>query len=275
MEQIEYLNSIDTQSEVYFRFKAVRSERASYFFNDEHGQAAYKVAKRLRKFKNPILEYDGMHICDQVSMRQITPEEWSKCVKVYNNGIARRKRLKERIREMHGYLYFVTLTFDDEELKLSAESRRHNIINPLLKKLKEEYGLSSYVGVKEYGNKTDREHYHFIMCFEHMLQGDVCISTKYGKNRPREFIKNSVIEQIYNSNVNVAPITSGNEDKVCNYAAKVAGYIDKETNKTQHLIYSSNFKPSNQKPQLATVDANGWLKVPDDDDFFNDLFGIL
>lgn len=273
----EYLNSIDTQSEVYLRFKTVRSERASYFFNDEKGIAAYKVAKRFNRFKNPILDYDGMHLCDAISMRELERDEWDKCVKVYINSLARRKRVKKRVNEFDGYIYFVTLTFSDEELKMTSLSRRTHIINPLLKLLREKFGLNAYVGVKEYGKKTDREHYHFIMCFDEPLKGDIGISMKHGK--PQEFLKNTVIHQNYKSIVNVSELRSDEQDKLASYVAKVAGYLDKDTGKTQHLIYSSNFK--GRKRFKVTLDENGFIDIPDegfqdaDLDFMLDIFGTL
>lgn len=272
MTEKEYLDSIDTQSNVYFLFKHIRSQRADYFFKDEKGISAYKVAKHFSHYKNPILVFNGMHLCDHIPMNGITELEWEKCVKVYNNACARRKRLKERLSEFDGYLYFVTLTFTYEQLNMTSLSRRNHIINPLLKLLKDKHGLVAYVGVKEYGKKTDREHYHFLMCFSSPLQGEVCISTKYGKNRPREFLKNTVIEQNYSAIVNVSTVNSGNESAVANYVAKVGGYLDKDSGKTQHLIYSANFKP--KKKLVIETDDDGFMIIPDGD-FLEDLFGTL
>ena len=163
MSETEYLDTIDTQSEVYYRFKRVRSLRADFFFNDEKGKQAYSIAKRFKRFCNPVLEYDGCHLCSHIGMLQLSEEEWNKCVKVYNNACARRKRLKSRLKAFDGYIYFVTLSFTDEQLTCSSDSRRHNAVNPFLKLLREKYGLNAYVGVKEYGAKTNREHYHFVL----------------------------------------------------------------------------------------------------------------
>lgn len=258
----EKLN-IDTQHPLYYEWYKIKRKRAEYFFKDEKGIQAYKILKRFSKWKDPLTDYDGCHITDISPVGILSREEWEQCVKVYNNKLARTKRLKRRLKEFDGYLYFVTLTFTDEQLKMTSDSRRHNLINPLLKRLKDEFGLLSYVGVKEYGKRTEREHYHFVIAFRDKLSGSIAISTKYKK--PREFLKDSCIEKLWNAIVNVMPINSNDFiDSTSNYLSKVAGYLDKDTNKTQHLIYSSEFKPGIKLPSLKT-DENGFIDLTDED----------
>ena len=111
------------------------------------------------------------------------------------------------------------------------------------------------------------------MCFDNPLQGEVCISTKH--KRIREYLKNTVIEQNWNAIVNVSPVACSDENtqsKVADYIAKVAGYLDKDTHKTQQLIYSSHFV--GKVVHALDVDENGFLVVNDDDlDFCEMMFG--
>lgn len=266
--------SIDTQSDEYYQFKRIRSERAKYFLQDVKGISCYKSVRMLfGRYANPILKYDGYKLCDHISLGSMTEETWNECVKVYNNAVARRKRLKQRVNELDGYLYFVTLTFTDEHLKMTSLSRRNHIINPFLKLMREKYGLTGYVGTKEYGRKTDREHYHFIMAFSDALKGDFgTIKRRWG--REHEYLKNTVIEQNYPALVDVSPLHSEDKDlcdKVSSYLGKVAGYLDKDTNKTQHLIYSSSFV--RKKKTKLEVDENGFMVFSDDDmEWFDTLF---
>lgn len=268
------MREIDTQSPLYYEFLKLKRKRADYFFKDEKGIAAYKILKRFSKHKDPILDYYGCHICDHLPADScLPPDLWQECVRVYTNKVARSKRLVKRLREFNGWCYFVTLTFTDEQLKMSPESRRHNLINPFLKLMREKYGCVGYVGVKEYGKKTDREHYHFVMCFKDKLHGEIGVSMKWDK--PREYLKNSEIEQNWNAIVNVRPIIeNGFENSVANYLSKVAGYLDKDTNKTQHLIYSSGFKAEIKLPKFET-DEDGFFSCSDEDlEAFDLLFGV-
>ena len=257
--------TIDTQDERYFNFKRIRSSRALYFFKDSNGQKAYKVFKKMNRYKCPILDFKGGYLCDHLEQPTMTLDEWNECVRVYNNSLARRKRLKARISDFNGYVYFVTLTFTDDELKATTDSRRHHKVNPLLKTLKSNYGLIDYVGTKEYGRKTDREHYHFLMCFDKPLPRTSIKTIKTSKGQFRDVLKGTPIETEWNGLVDVAEVVAKNKDGLLSYICKVAGYIDKDSGKTQHLIYASVGHREQEDPtKHYDVDEDGFILLTEE-----------
>lgn len=278
---------IDTQSDVYFEFKRVRSARAKYFFQSEEGKRAFELYRKFNRYKSPVMDYNGGYVVNPLIERPtMSVEQWEQCVRVFNNGLARKKRLRARVSGWSGYVYFVTLTFTDDQLELSADSRRHNMINPLLRVLREKYGLVDYIGVKEYGRKTDREHYHFLMLCESELPFSERKTIKTWKGRVREVLKGTPIEEHWKALVDVSEVASDSKDGLLSYITKVAGYIDKDNGKTQHLIYASvgvvgegvlgpEAMPLGEAQEQARyiVDEEGFMVV--DDELAAELFDIF
>lgn len=108
----------------------------------------------------------------------------------------KKQRLYNRILKMlksnNNYLIFLTFTFTDETLKSTNERTRERYIKDFLKNQTSEYILN-----RDYGKKTEREHYHAIA--KPLYRGfiDKTDYLKYGTlnaepiNKLQRFVKNN------------------------------------------------------------------------------------
>lgn len=88
------------------------------------------------------------------------PSEWEECRKIFNSDKSRQYRLRVKIRFLllHFNCTFVTLTFNDFILDKTSESTRRQYVSRFLNTLD-----CPYIANIDFGDDTDREHYHAIV----------------------------------------------------------------------------------------------------------------
>ena len=130
----------------------------------------------------------------------------------------------------HKYNYFLTLTYNDEELKKNNNKTEKKEIQLFIKKLRNTGLKFKYYAVGEYGTKTGRAHYHLALLMDEEL-GDI----KYIHTKKNIYLRSEKIEKIWNKGF----IVIGKlEQKSTDYITK---YITKSTKKDKWRILSKNF----------------------------------
>lgn len=94
------------------------------------------------------------------ALKDVSAEDIYHCQRVNKIIRMRKERLKRAISEMFnlGTNIFVTLTFRDDVLDSTSEETRRRYVTRALKKMS-----SVYVANIDYGETTEREHYHAIV----------------------------------------------------------------------------------------------------------------
>lgn len=84
---------------------------------------------------------------------------FEQCEKIDHNKYKRTTRLRKRVAQMINSetCYFITLTFTDETLANTSEDTRRQLVRRFLKAQ-----ATNYVANIDYGETTEREHYHAI-----------------------------------------------------------------------------------------------------------------
>lgn len=229
---------IDTSSEIYQDYLSERYARYDYL-------KLHNLPRNFRYYDSNDVNWGKYKINKFVLGKEFTQEQWKECSRVHNACLQRKKILKNRINLMMSYkVYFITLTFTDEVLNSTNKESRRKYVLRLFKSL----GCVHYIACREYGSRTSREHYHAIIAMDNELTG------YWKKLKYRTVLKDSEIEKIWEYGlVDVVQIDSeiGNQ-KVSRYLAKTSGYISKDTNKSEHLIYSRTFKNIDENKRIDT-----------------------
>ena len=127
-------------------------------------------------------------------------------------------RLLMEMRE-HPYSYFVTLTYNDENLPDSEKYIGGNLDKPELqkffKRLRKQGHAFRYFAIGEYGEKSYRAHYHIILFMDYELP----LREKIVKGKNQIYSPDIVKAWPYCDIYDVAPIPSTDDGK------KVAGYV--------------------------------------------------
>ena len=131
----------------------------------------------------------------------------------------RYKRLRDKTQNIieNNKGYFLTLTFTDEVLNNTTPQTRRRYVTRTLKEIS-----NNYIANKDFGSKTEREHYHAI------IESDTrptlkTWKTKYG------FVK---IQKIAN--------TENDAKRVARYTSKLTYHAIKSTTTSERIIYSKN-----------------------------------
>lgn len=146
----------------------------------------------------------------------------STTLKVANNlnqaKYQRTIRLKKRIQEAveSGSAYFITITFNNKTLENTNEQTRRKYVSRWLKSLS-----PFYVANIDYGETTEREHYHAVITSE----------TKPPKSWPYGFI-------------DILKIKTTEKDtiRISKYISKLTNHAIKHTTKGKRIIYSKKPK---------------------------------
>ena len=109
-----------------------------------------------------VLDYDYFYLETQKYLElsnDIGLINLDQCRKIDHNKYKRTTRLRNRVSSLikSGQAYFITLTFTDEVLSTTDESKRRLLVVRFLKQ-----HCSEYVANIDYGKITEREHYHAI-----------------------------------------------------------------------------------------------------------------
>jgi len=173
----------------------------------------YWQAKK-RQYKGDSSEMDDFKACYGLDFVRV-------CENLANGRYRRVRTTRNRIWRAvrNGNAYFITLTFTDEVLARTTEKQRRLLVVRFLKTI-----CYSYVANIDFGDKTEREHYHAIVeplpfCFASWQNGKV-----WYENMPdlRAWIENYGIvscEKVGD--------TEKDEKKVAKYTAKLSAHAIK------------------------------------------------
>lgn len=149
-------------------------------------------------------------------------EEFAECERIRHCKNIQTSKLREHIKYLlqkpNTVLLFVTLTFTDKALQLKAETRKKHITR-LLAKISEDYILNI-----DYGDKTDREHYHAVVA----MKSDKCHMYLQRDNKGQLHLKVKELDSYKYGNYGVEEIRRTETD-----AKKLAAY---ETKLTLHSV---------------------------------------
>lgn len=148
------------------------------------------------------------------SIEERFPEEYKECKRIWKADHNRRTRLSNKIRKMveSESCTFITLTFRDDVLEKTSTKTRRAYVTRYLKTQSDRY-----IANIDYGDITDREHYHGVVC------GRIDMAAwKYGYSYA-ESIK-----------------SSDDSSRLAMYVTKLTNHAIKETTKRNSLIYSKN-----------------------------------
>lgn len=170
----------------------------------------YKLDKGIIDYDTYLFEVENIlnHLDHEIFMKY-----YDESLKILRADYQRRKRLKERITNMLslGQCLFLTFTFTDEVLEKTQPHIRRKYVQRFLKD-----NCYQYVANIDYGDTTEREHYHAVV---------LCDYLEHNK-WPYGF---SYVEKItrYASN-----------EKLACYISKLTNHAIKESVKRCSLIYS-------------------------------------
>lgn len=188
--------------------------------------ARYKKAK-----KNEFLEQENCETIndifkefeagDECGSFVLTP--FLECEKLYLCELRRKRRLRERIRDLidKGECLFVTLTFKDSTLLETNEETRRKYVRSFLK----QNSVLSYLANIDFGvddNFTKREHYHaLVLLSDDKAKIDFTLWHEYGGIH---------CERVKKRKVSAAKLSC--------YITKLSYHALKENGKDNKLIYS-------------------------------------
>lgn len=144
------------------------------------------------------------------------------------------------------YLYFVTLTFDEDTLKDTSKDTRHTYISRFLKD-----NAFYYIANIDYGTKNDREHYHAIVLLDedqknalsvipNNVKGYNCSNYNYGFSFYEPVL---IPELLFNDDLatfeNIIFNTDDTSCKIATYMNKLTNHAYKDSTEMK-LIYSRN-----------------------------------
>lgn len=96
----------------------------------------------------------------------INSEKFRECSKIYRSRKQQRKRIRGRLEKWFdvGYLYFLTLTFNDDALERTTARSRRRAVSKFLRQFD-----GVFVANIDYGKEHEREHFHAVLCVEKPL----------------------------------------------------------------------------------------------------------
>lgn len=183
--------------------------------------------------KNPFATLDEAIAFDEWK-KQYDSENWKECERLDHARVSRVCRLRKKVRYMifKFECCFATLTFTDEVLERTSPETRHTYVSRFLKQFP--CGIANV----DYGDKTQREHYHAIIPVP-KITSDMW---KYG------FVFGRKLKKADNLSA----------DKVAYYTAKLVNHAIKETTKGCRTIYSGYFGLSTPKDHVPKwIDDSG------------------
>lgn len=127
----------------------------------------HRLERKKRFQEGKIEEFDSQrYFVDSLTGEFIgINEEFAECERIRNCKTAQTKKVREHmqylLKKPNNVLLFGTFTFTDKALQLKPETRK-KAITRLLGKISEDYILNI-----DYGDKTDREHYHAIIAMKY------------------------------------------------------------------------------------------------------------
>ena len=133
----------------------------------------------------------------------------------------KRNRIEKDIKkafESNKKLYFVTLTFNNETLKLKERTRRNYIKEHLEQ-------FNGYIANIDYGSKNEREHYHAIIIADEKTETEKILNTKKFVT-----IKNAKEWQYGFSSIEKINTEEKDFKKISNYIAKLTNHALKYGN---------------------------------------------
>ena len=195
----------------------------------EHG-LAYSELNNYENFKDILSEVVFKVFMkdkqNRKNKRYRTKEKFKEIIIVYNNSKCPTKNL-----------VFGTLTFNKETLSLEEETR----VKKMNKWLKSHFLIS--IVNKDFGDKTGREHYHFLGITSQALE------VKYNKNgKPKKSKKGYVIHELVNKDyklgfeptICIVDFDKSDIDKTTNYLLKLNNHSNKILAKNRVRVIKSD-----------------------------------
>lgn len=174
-----------------------------------------KKVKNLRKhlFMSSEAAENEYYFNELYNLALENPDDFKEAAKVAAADFQRNTRLKNRIRDFLqiGNCIFLTLTFRDDVLENTSEKTRRLYVTQCLKSCSK-----YYIANIDYGDNTQREHYHAIVVSDHVPDG----FWSYGYYWRLSIIKDS------------------NPLRLAKYISKLTNHAIKETTRRNHIIYS-------------------------------------
>lgn len=142
-------------------------------------------------------------------------EFYNNCDRFSNSRHKKLQRLRPRVEKLFKsspFVYFITYTFSDEDLKLKSETRRKNVIH-FFKSL---HGVFLFILNIDFGEKNGREHYH-------------CLLSSYNEIEYKYFPNNIDFERV--------PNFIEDKERISRYILKVENHALKSSTKGKRLFY--------------------------------------
>lgn len=198
-----YLRNELFNNEIYDIYRKYRSVLFKYNYTD----TASNCHVIYKEFDNTIYRDTYLNF----------PEEWEECRKIYQCMCQRIKRLKLRVEYLitHYNCTFGTLTFEDNVFFYTNLKTRRKYVQRYLNSFD-----SFYIANIDFGDETEREHYHFIIA---LPPSDMNITWEYGFKK---------FEQITYTN---------NPSCLSDYINKLSNHSIKGYDISNRLIYSKLF----------------------------------
>lgn len=173
-----------------------------------------KYAKSLLFFNCYNADFTRMIYDSLEDLRKENKVYFDEAVRIIEADRARHKRLKQRITKFlsMGRCFFLTLTFTNEVLESTSPDTRRQYVRKTLKSLSKHF-----VANVDFGDKTEREHYHAVIVADYFYQDDWV----YGFSK--------AIPIYYNTEDPIA---------IAKYIAKLTNHAVKESCKRNSIIYS-------------------------------------
>lgn len=209
----------------------------------QHKSAILNEMPELVENLRPVYNYDMSHNKENCNltlesrnqllsflMSEYGEENCKEALKIIKNNNKRVKRLKTYLKKMfqqteyNARCYFITLTFVDQNLKVTSEETRRRYVARALKGTK---NVVDYIANIDYGESekgTHREHYHAVI----LINGQ--LDYKEFQERYQKITKSaSYIREIRASKTSKV--------RLAKYLSKLTNHAIKESTKNKHLIY--------------------------------------
>ena len=205
-----------------------------------------KAAKVVNKYNNykfkgyEISNYLGVAYKNAISIFDLYGNDVNlinECLKIAYNQKERYKRTRDKLQIMmssieqkkSGYLYFVTLTFNEDVLEHTKTLTRRKYVTRYLN----QYSIA-YIANIDFGLKNQREHYHAVILTEYQLDYEK-MALEWQK-----ILKQNEYIQISFENI---AINDNSLKAIPKYLNKLTNHSYKDGT-SQYAIYSKNFENS-------------------------------
>lgn len=201
---------------------------------------ACKINNKYNQFKkngyviSDKLEVDNQWAISIFDLYDYDIHLMNECAKINNNQYQRYKRTKEKLLSMYcsivcknsGYMYFVTLTFNDDVFSKTTIKTRRRYVTRFLND-----NSIVYIANIDYGMQNEREHYHAVILTEFKLDYEK-LAIEWQKT-----LNESQYVQISIENI---AITENSLNAIPKYLNKLSNHSYKDTT-TQYALYSKQF----------------------------------